>query len=205
MYTKILFTAAALAASTFTFGQTEGSSKKMTYGFMLGSNYSNTIINDDLPYGTTSSGGVGFELGLTGDLSLGKGFFWSPSTRLAFNDATITFDNNDHTQSVYEVMKLALNVDAPFALQIGKGAWKPLLLAGPTVSIPLDQNDRPTDEFPTATSYGVQVGIGGFKKLPHFAIAPALVYSYGVNNVNQNPRLTDIQFHQLSLQVRITG
>ena len=205
MYTKILCTAAALAATTFTFGQTEESSKKMTYGFMLGTNYSNTIIDGDLPYGTTSSGGYGFELGITGDLSLGKGFFWSPSTRLTFNNATITFDNNDHTQTDYELMKLALNIDAPFSLQIGQGAWKPLLLAGPTVSIPLDQNDLPTDEFTTATSYGVQVGIGGFKKLQHFAIAPTLVYSYGFNDVNQNPRLTGLQFHQLSLQVRIPG
>ena len=205
MYTKIILSAAAMAASIFTFGQTEAGSKKMTYGFMLGTNYSNTIINGDLPYGTTSSGGLGFELGITGNLSIGKGFFWSPSTRLAFNKATITFDNNDHTKSDYEVMKLALNIDAPFTFQIGQGKWKPLLLAGPTISIPLNQDDLATDQFSTATSYGVQVGIGGFKKLQHFSIAPTLVYSYGFNNVNQNPRLSELQFHQLSLQVRITG
>jgi len=194
-----------MAASIFTFGQAETSSKKMTYGFMLGSNYSNTIINGNLPNGTSSSGGIGFELGVTGDLSLGKGFYWSPSARLAFNNASITFDNNDQTQTEYEVMKIALSFDAPFTFQIGQGEWKPLLLAGPTVSIPLDQDDLPAEEFPTATSYGVQVGIGCFKKLEHFSIAPTLVYSYGLNNVNQNPRLSEVQFHQLSLQVRITG
>jgi hypothetical protein len=172
---------------------------RWSYGFNLGVNYSNVLVDRQLLSKDVVSNGVGLRLGLLADYKLSETVSISPKAELSFNRGTLDVPENDGSFSLYEVMPISMDFMTHFVFKRDGSACNPYLLIGPKFSVPISDVNDNTTSFETGYNLAVDVGIGFEKAFSFFRISPELRYSFGLLNVNQNPIFQDVKFHNLAL------
>lgn len=188
------------------FGQSEISdNNRVKLGFNLGINQSNSQDNQMLPSNATLSNNLGFRLGVLADFPINKFLSISPKTELSFNNSKVNFTNIDGSNTEYEIMPISLDLMAHFVFKKQNEKWSPYFFLGPNFKIPVsEKSDNPTS-FSTNSDFAIDFGIGLNRAFTHFHLAPELRYSYGLLNVNQNPSIQQLNFHNISLVFNILG
>ena len=203
---KVIVAFVLLTCSVAAFSQSEISEKKMKYGISLGLNYSNLMFVDFQPTNTTIDNGLGFNLGILADYKLTNWLSFSPKSELAFNNCKVNYSSGNSENETYEVMPINVGLMGHFVVKKQNNNVSPYLFFGPQYQLSLMRNQRSiTDDFATNDSFALDFGIGLEKGFKHFNFAPELRYSYGFNNVNQNPALSLLHFHNISLIFNFLG
>ncbi|MCK4662211.1 MAG: PorT family protein [Bacteroidales bacterium] len=188
-----------LLSSIIGLSQTESSDNdsKFRFGFNLGADYSNLQSKETLPSNANISNGVGFSFGAFMDYSISKNFLFSPKSELSFNNSSVDFENIDN--STYEIFPISLDFMIHFVYKIGNSNNIPYLLIGPKLKLPIEKKSTSSTEFKINPDFAIDFGIGLENKTKYFIFAPELRYSFGLLNVNQNPTLQTLNFHNISL------
>lgn len=174
-------------------------SKKCSFGFNMGINYSSILSKSELPNNASIQNGPGYRLGILAHFDLSKTIFFSPKAALSFNSGSIDFANIDGTHTPYNIMPTSL--DAAFhigCMDRNKGV-SPYFYIGPSISLPIPTDNFNSGTFNTGKNLSVDFGIGLDKGFQHFRFSPELKYSYGLVNINKNPQLQSVYFHNISL------
>lgn len=184
--------------SVIVFSQTESDKddSKFRFGFNLGANYSNLQSKETLPNNAKISNDVGFSLGLFMDYSITDNFIFSPKSELSFYNSSVVFSNDNST---YEIFPISLNFMTHFVYKIGNSKVVPYFFAGPNFKIPISKKPESSSEFYTNSDFAIDFGIGLENRTKYFIFAPELKYSFGLLNINQNPTLQTLNFHNISL------
>ena len=200
MKTAVLLTS-MLLCSIIVFSQTENikNEAKYKFGFNLGANYSNLQSKETLPSNVKISNGIGFSLGVFMDYSISENFIFSPKSELSFYNSSVEFVNSDNSNYTYEIFPISLNLMTHFAYKIGTGKANPYFFTGPNFKIPLSKRPDSSSEFYTNSDFAIDFGIRLENKIKYFIFAPELEYSLGLLNLNQNPTLQALNFHNVSL------
>ena len=190
-----------LLCSIIVFSQTENSKddSKFRFGFNLGTNYSNLQSKETLPNNAKISNGIGFSLGVFMDYSISENFLFSPKSELSFYNSSVEFTNSDNSNYTYEIFPISLNLMTHFVYKIGNSKVIPYFFAGPNLKIPISKRPDSSSEFYTNSDFAIDFGIGLENKTKYFIFAPELKYSFGLLNINQNPTLQTLNFHNISL------
>lgn len=189
--------------SLSSFSQTENNEKanKYRFGFNLGANYSMLQSKADMADNSEIINGFGFKMGLFMDYSISENFLFSPKTELAFNNSKVETINNDQTVSTYKVFPTTLEIMTHFAYKIGKGKNIPYLLAGPNLRIPLSSKAKSNMEFKNSPDIAIDFGIGLEHVFKYFVFAPEIRYSLGLLDINENPSIENLYYHNISLSI----
>jgi hypothetical protein len=200
MKTAVLLTSMMLC-SIIVFSQTENikNDAKYRFGFNLGTNYSNLQSKETLPSNAKISNGLGFSLGVFMDYSISENFIFSPKSELSFYKSSVEFVDTDNSNYTYEIFPMSLNFMTHFVYKIGNSKVVPYFFAGPNFKIPISKRPDSSSEFYTHSDFAIDLGIGLEHKTKHFIFAPELKYSFGLLNVNQNPTLQTLSFHNVSV------
>lgn len=204
---KAAIVAILLASSAVAYSQSLSNSpeKSAQYGFNIGLNYANAFSKNDLPANTSLHNGVGFSLGVLADYKLNKVLSFSPKAELAFFDSHLNRSLTDGTETTYTIMPNALDLKVHLTVKKSGQRISPYLVIGPSVKIPIGNRPKVSTEFGTGYDIAIDFGIGLMKAYSRFNIAPELRYSYGLRNVNENPILKSMCFHNISLVVNFMG
>ena len=190
-----------LLCSIIVFSQTENSKddSKFRFGFNLGTNYSNLQSKETLPNNAEISNGIGFSLGVFMDYTISKNFLFSPKSELSFYNSSVEFVNSDNSNYTYEIFPISLNFMTHFVYRFGNSKVVPYFFAGPNLKIPISKKPESSSEFYTNSDFAIDFGIGLENRTKYFIFAPELKYSFGLLNINQNPTLQTLNFHNISL------
>lgn len=170
---------------------------KFRFGFNVGANYSNLKSKEALENNSKIYNGVGYSFGMFMDYSFLKNFMVSPNAELAFNNCGV--ESEKFISSPYEIFPVSLNLMVHLAYRIGKGKIVPYIFAGPNFKIPAYKRPDTNYEFYTNKDLAIDFGIGLETRIRNFIISPELKYSYGFLNVNNNPGVQLLYFHNISL------
>jgi len=187
--------------SVIVFSQSESDKDdhKFRFGFNLGANYSNLQSKETLPNNAKISNDVGFSLGIFMDYSISENFIISPKSELSFYNSSVEFINSDNSNSTYEIFPISMNFMTHFVYKIGNSKVVPYFFSGPNLKIPIYKKLDSTSEFYTNPDFAIDFGIGLENRTKYFIFAPELKYSFGLLNVNKNPTLQTLNFHNISL------
>ena len=183
------------------FSQSENkkSDTKLRFGFNLGTNYSFLQSKKSLPSNAKIYTGIGSKLGVFMDYSISKNFLFSPKTELAFNKSEVKTTNNDNSISTYKIFPISIDIMTHFVYKIGERKTVPYLLFGPNLRLPLEKNSKSSSAFKNKPDLAIDFGIGLENKLKDFIFAPEIRYSMGLLDVNENPTLQTLKYHNISL------
>ncbi|OFX59365.1 MAG: hypothetical protein A2046_01325 [Bacteroidetes bacterium GWA2_30_7] len=198
---KVVFIASMLFVSVIVYSQTENinSDLKIRFGFNLGINYSNLLAKETLPENVIISNGFGFRLGLLMDYKISKHFILSPKIEISFNKSNVDFVNNINLKKSYKIFPSSLDFMAHLYYITGKGKVKPYFLIGPDFKLPIERSINSSSIYKTNSDLAIDFGIGFEKQALYYIFAPELRYSFGLLNVNQNPDLKTLYFHNITL------
>lgn len=200
---KMMIVFLLLSFSVVAFSQSEIGEKKSKYGIYMGFNHSDLTVKE-LPTNAVISTDLGFQLGILADFRYKDWLSFSPKAELSFNTANIDIANSTET-TTYAVMPVNVGLIGHLKFKIPNNRLEPYVYIGPHYRLSLTQNTGSSSEFPTESGMSFDVGIGTEKAFKHFAFAPELRYSYGVGNVNGNPILQSIKYHNISLIFNFLG
>jgi len=200
---KVTFVIGLVVCSLTAFSKSESidTEKRLKYGFNLGVNYSSLIDNDMPPKNASLSNNLGFRLGLVADYKISKMLSISPKAEMSLNNCEINFTNTDGSLTKYEVMPISLDFMTHFIFKKNNTKLSPYFFFGPNIKIPFSKN---TDNS-TNTDFAIDFGIGLDKAFTYFNFSPELRYSFGLLNVNKNPALETLNFHNISLVFNFVG
>ena len=124
----------------YTFAQSESKpASKWSYGFSLGLNYSNVLVDPQLLSHDVISNGVGFRVGLLAAYELNEVISISPKAELSFNNGSVDVAQNDGSITPYKVMPVNMDVITHFIFKKPGEACSPYLLIGPKLAVPLSK------------------------------------------------------------------
>lgn len=190
--------------SVAAFSQTESVDKQSKYGIYLGFNHSNSIYGDLRPAESFIENGLGFELGILADLQLTNWLSFSPKSELSFNNS------NYHNQrgqevAIQEIMPINVGFMGHLKVRKPNATLSPYVVFGPHYRLSLTSQQTVSSEFGTNNDFALDFGVGLEKAFMYFNFAPELRYSYGFNNVNQNPSIPLLYYHKISLTFNFLG
>jgi len=200
---NLFFLVPMLLLSFFVYSQSQSDKddKNLKFGFNLGVNYSNLQSKETLPVNAKIDNGLGFSVGIIMDYKFNDHFSFSPKSEIAFNNSNVEFEQSDNSIHKYEIFPASLNLMTHFVYKIGKCKTVPYILVGPNVKIPISKKPDSSLEFYTKSDFAIDFGIGISKKAKYFTWSPELRYSWGFSDVNLNPALKSLNFHNISLIV----
>ena len=172
---------------------------KIKFGINAGVNYANLSPDGLLPTNAELSNGVGFSLGILMDYSITGKLSISPKSEIAFFNSSIESVGAARPDLPYNVFSATVNLMTHLVYKMGNGNSGPYLLAGPNFKIPISERPELSSSFYTNSDFAIDFGIGLENSLPKFIFAPELRYSFGLGNVNQNPTLNPLNFHNVTL------
>jgi hypothetical protein len=176
--------------------------KKLMIGFNIGFNYSNLFVLGE-PVGQTHNG-AGFRLGLMVCEEVNDRLSLSPKAELNFNGGNIVYSSPGNLQTTYEIYPINVDLMLHMNHKLRKGKFGAYLLAGPNIRLPVKNKEFIFGNINRST-YGnnpdIAIDLGfGFEKLQkYFCLAPELRYSIGLLNVNKDPALDHVYFHNITL------
>ncbi|WP_165851307.1 outer membrane beta-barrel protein [Brumimicrobium aurantiacum] len=196
---KIVFLVSLLFISYSSYSQRDlvEQEKRLKFGFNLGVNQSNVFTKHDLNEEVSLENNIGFRLGVLADYKINKFMSISPKAELSFNNSYVNFENTDNSR--YEVLPLSLEFMPHFVFTKEGQHLNPYLLIGPNFRLPLNNNSSDPSVYSSSYDIAIDVGIGLEKPLNYFNLGAELRYSYGLMNVNQNPMIQSIYFHNVAL------
>jgi hypothetical protein len=200
---KVVVTASLLLCMNSLFSQIESTSeKKGLFGFNIGFNHSNLQAQKPISNDGEIYNGAGFRLGLLLDHHLNKNLSFVPKAELSFNNSIIVFPSSN---AGYQVMPISTELMAHVVFKKSEGDIKPYFLFGPNFKLPVNLDSKSTNTFGTSKDLAIDLGIGMEKPLLHFIFAPEIRYSYGLSNVNRNPLMTSLHYHNITLAFNFKG
>jgi hypothetical protein len=204
---KVAFIFIILCSTVQSFSQTDATQieKPLQFGFNLGLNYSNFIIEKPLPQGASITNGPGFRLGILAEYKTFKALYIAPKAELSFNGGRVNFANPDNLQSDYDVMPISLDLITHFVFKKKNNNLSPYFFVGPNVKIPIQKKIVNSTQFGSTWDLAIDFGVGLDKHFTNLNFAPELRYTFGLRNVNQNPLLKSINFHNVSLVFNFKG
>jgi Outer membrane protein beta-barrel domain len=182
--------------------------KKLQLGFNIGFNYSN-VLSMGNPSARTKNGG-GFRLGLMMSEDINERFSLSPKAELSFNDCSVIYSPNSNTECVYDVYRVNMDLMTHILYRLKNTRYKYYLLAGPNVKIPLMDKESITylsdpNKYGNNPDFAIDLGFGLEKCMTYYVLAPELRYSIGLLNVNKDPSLHRVYFHNITLVLNFKG
>lgn len=204
---KVVFVAGFLISTLNTFSQSEiaSSEKRMKIGFNAGINQSNFINKEKLPPNASLSNHLGFRLGILADYKITNFLSVSPKAELSFNSSKLKFANTDGSHTKYEIMPISLDFMAHFIFKKNYKNLSPYFYFGPDVKNPISKKNNTSRTFTTYSDFAIDFGIGIEKGFTHFNFCPELRCSFGLLNVNQDPLIQKLYFHNISLIFNFLG
>ena len=198
---KVVFVVGLLISSFAVFSQSDSNTleKRLKYGFNLGMNQSNVLDNGKLPSNASLSNNLGFRLGILADYKISKFLSISPKAEMSFNNGEVNFTNIDDTKTEYEIMPISLDLMTHFTFKKNNEKLSPYFFFGPNVKIPISEKNDNSTTFSTKPDFAIDFGIGVDRPFTHFHFSPELRYSFGLLNINQNPSIQSLYFHNISL------
>lgn len=173
---------------------------KLKFGFNFGANYSLLSTKKPLPNNTEIYNGFGTKLGLIMDYALGKSFFISPKIEMCFNNSGTITTNYDNTKTTYEVFKTSIELMTHLVYKFGARKTLPYIVLGPHFRLPLKKKHTSSSStFQNNADIAIDLGLGIENKLKNFDMAPEIRYTFGLSNVNQNPTIKKLNYHNISL------
>ena len=200
---KIVFASILFINTLPSFSQSENTfnEKRIKYGINFGVNYTNLMSKETLPDNASLSNNVGARLGVLVDYKISKIISFSPKVEVAFNNGKVNFTNSDNAE--YKVLPLSLDFKTHFIFKKQNDQLSPYFLFGPTVKIPISQKIDDKTSYSSGIDFALDFGIGIDKAFTAFNFSPELRYSFGLLNVNQNPLLQTLNFHNVSLVLNL--
>lgn len=189
---KIVLSSILLVITSLTcYSQSETIDKKLEFGFNLGVNRVNLMI-DEAPSLLPSYSGnrFGFDLGILMNYNISKLISFSPQAELSFNKSNV---NNYWTGTEY-ILPTSLGVKAHFQFNLSQSKISPYIICGPSAR--LDVKNELNYPKPSR-NLAIDLGIGLENKYDFFTFSPEIIYSFGLNNVSQT--VNDVYYHKLSL------
>jgi hypothetical protein len=200
MKKSFLITCVALNTCTILAQTTENKdNSKLKFGFNFGTNYSLLNTKKELPSNTAIYNGFGTKLGLMMDYSITPSLLFSPKIEMAFNKSGAVTTNSDNTRSTYKVFETTIEMMTHLVYKIGDKKTLPYLLLGPNFRMPLEKKSNSSSSFNNKSDLAIDFGLGLENKLKNFTLAPEIRYSLGLLNVNKNPALQELNYHNISL------
>jgi len=176
-----------------------------TFGLSWGVNHTNIIAPQSLQGVGEINNKTGFQLGVLSKYQVTKRFSIDPKMDISFNQGQIVLSNMEGSQSQYDVLPISANVMTHFTFKKSEGRMKPYFFAGPNFKLPIAQQPKESTAFSSSYDLAIDFGIGIEKSFSKFNFSPELRYSYGLLNVNQNPQIESLNFHQISLVFNVLG
>lgn len=202
---KVIF---ALFLLSFTFScvaqNKDNIEKKIKLGFNIGANYSNILYKADLPSFASVKNAPGIQIGLISEMKVNEFIYFSPKIELVFNNGKVEFNKPDVDFQPYLIEDARINIATHLLLKKPKGIARPYLFTGPNLKIPISKPKLP-NQSPSSFDLAIDFGIGLDKKFTKFNFSPELRYSFGLRNINQNPLIRDITYHNIAIIFNFLG
>ncbi|MFT7589622.1 MAG: hypothetical protein ACI959_001842 [Limisphaerales bacterium] len=169
------------------------------FGISLGAKYSNVTLAGA---NAVASNDLGVHLGILMDYPINKWVSIVPRAELAFNGGSVLVSGvND--QSRYDLIPVSANGVIHVVVRKPEGRTRPYILFGTQYQFALSKDPISTTDFPSRDNITLDLGIGidqlvGSRR-GNFRFAPELRYSYGLININTNPQLSDVRYHDIAL------
>ncbi len=182
---------------------------KLKFGFNIGLNYSN-VITQGSP-SARSKNGAGFRLGLIMSEDINERFALSPKAELSFNDCSVVYNPSGNLDVAYDVYPVNVDLMTHVLYRLKNKKYKCYFLAGPNVKIPLMTEEVGGVQIVNANKPGnnpdvaIDLGFGFEKNMKYFILAPELRYSFGLLNVNKDPSLDHVYFHNITFVINFKG
>lgn len=179
--------------------------KKTMLGFNIGLNYSNAFISGKSSNDPKVNNGGGFRLGVIMSEEINKKMFISPKAELSFNNCNIIYSSPASSESKYLVYPVHVDLMIHMCYKFKKGKYEPYVLLGPNSRIPLVENKTTSQAFGNNPDFAIDLGFGLEKAMNYFNAAPEIRYSIGLLNVNKDPSLRRVYFHNITVVFNIKG
>jgi outer membrane protein W len=210
---KVFFTCLCIIQSVNLYAQFENGSdqKKFKSGISLGLNYSNILYEEFSPpinVAINASNGMGFRIGIVTDYQISKVISIAPKAELSLNSGQVSVQNVNGNiiggKTIYDILPVSIDIMAHLVFEKGTKNWKPYFFIGPNVRLPLlEKNTNQTVE--NSSDIAIDIGVGGQRTFTHFHFLPELRYTFGLLDLNRDPRLQSVNFHSISLVFSIMG
>jgi len=179
-------------------------SKKGIYGFNLGINSSQTLLsnaNDNI----NIQEGFGFQLGVLAEFQISELVTFMPRGELSFYNSNIDITLNDGVKR-QEIMPVSTNFMTHLVFRNPNSKKGPYFYFGPNYMVAISPEEKnQTDVFPSKNNLAIDLGVGWKHPFEHFNFAPELKYSYGLLDINSNPSLDQVRFHNISMTFNFLG
>jgi hypothetical protein len=175
--------------------------KRSFLGFNIGCNYSNVFVLGE-NIGQIHNG-AGFRLGLLASEEINERLTLSPKAELSFNDGTIVYSSSN-LQTTYEIYPINVDMMLHVNHKLSGNKFGAYILAGPNIRLPIKSRSLNFNNI-NLSSYGnnpdiaIDIGFGYEKLKKYYCFAPELRYSIGLLNVNKDPALDHVYFHNVTL------
>lgn len=193
---------AVLLGTTCMAQDAETNTRKLSFGFNVGANYSNLFSPEPLPSNASISNNVGVRIGLISAYHVAPFFSIAPKAELSFNSANVAFDGINPSR--YKVFPVNLDFATHLVFRLPGEKRSPYFYVGPNIKVPVQQKVADTEDFGSQTDFAIDFGIGFENHFQLFNMAPEIRYSMGLRNVNENPALQSLHFHNIALILNFT-
>lgn len=174
--------------------------KFATFGFDFGVNRSNLSFGSDQNGAGTITNGLGYRLGIISNFRLSQKFSLAPKAELSFNASRLSQNAID-----YKVNPVNLEGMLHIKYKLFKSRFTPYILFGPNFRVPLNNSTASSDFIPTKNDIAIDAGLGFDIPLRNIKLSPELRYSFGLINISNSSNVSDINYHNLSIVVGISG
>lgn len=199
-----ILTATLLLFSVLSFGQVKGTynyldfaNKPYYFGITLAYNTSHYkvvhgrdfILNDSI-YSVESPRGPGFNLGIIGNLKVGRYFDFRLSPTLSFSDRSLDYKMVESIDQLVTKRIDAVFVETPFHVRFKSEPYQDIrvfVIAGVKYSFDVASNSR-TRQSATLlkiapSDFAVEYGAGIQIFFPYFIFSPEFKVSHGISNI----------------------
>ena len=196
---KVVILMLLVASSSFAQEETR-KEKFATFGFDLGVNRSNLSFGTAQDGAGTITNGLGYRLGIISNFRLSKKLSLAPKAELSFNASRLSQNTID-----YKVNPVNLEAMLHMKYKLFKSKFTPYVIIGPNFRVPLSNSTSTQDFIPTKKDIAIDAGIGFDIPLRNIKLSPELRYSFGLINISNSSNVSDINYHNLSIVVGISG
>jgi hypothetical protein len=179
--------------------------KKFVVGFQMGRNYSQFYNTSKPGSDQLFTDGQGFRLGLQFNWNVNDYLSVVPRMELVLNNTKVNVTDADNITYQTPIMPVNMQLMAHAQIGLPCGKWKPYLLLGPNLRMPINSEDIPAQNYGSKTDFAADFGLGVEYRFKDVIIAPEIRYTYGFTDINKNPFLHAIYHHQMCFMLTFKG
>ncbi len=193
----LLFSVLAFAQVKGTYNYLDFANKPYYFGITLAYNSSQYkvvhgkqfILNDSI-YSVESPRGPGFNLGIIGNLKVGRYFDFRLSPTLSFSDRSLTYKLLEAPEQLVTKRIDAVFVEAPFHVRFKSEPYQDIrvfVVGGVKYSFDVASNSRTRQSSTllkiSPSDFAVEYGAGIQIFFPYFIFSPEFKVSHGLSNI----------------------